>query len=312
MSRRKTVILGGANVDVVATPEHGLVEGDSAPGSVQVSFGGVGRNIAETMARLGSEVHLVTVFGEDPLGRLCHRFCEECGIGLGFSAFTSARRTGTYVAILREDRELRLGITDLAALDVLEPGQVSAALASLGPQDLCVVDTNLGQEHLEAVARACPCPLALEPVSAGKALKARPLLPALAVLKPNLAEAEALCGFPLGTPEARREAVAWFHAQGVGEVLLSLGPEGVLASDGRDLFHARPPAVAVVNATGAGDSFLAAYLVARERGWSFPERVAAAVRVAARTLRSPQAVAPDLTPSCLDPDPGQAFARLEP
>ena len=311
MSRRKTVILGGANIDVVATPEQRLVEGDSNPGSVRVSFGGVARNIAETMVRLGGAVHLVSVFGEDLLGNLCHRYCLECGIGMEHSAFTSRRGTGTYVAVLEEDHDLHVAVSDMAVLDELPPAQVSRAMECLGPEDLCVVDTNLAGEHLEAVARACPCALALDPVSAVKALKARPLLPALTLLKPNRFEAEALCGFPLRGPGDYARALAWFHAQGVGEVLISLGREGVLASDRREALFLPAPQVEVVNATGAGDAFLAAYLVARERGWPFGDRLSAAMGVALRTLRSPQAVAADVDESCLHPLEGQALERFE-
>lgn len=311
MSGRKTVVLGGANVDIVASPDGRLVEGDSTAGSVRVSFGGVGRNIAEDMARLGARVDLVTVFGDDLLGRLCHGFCAECGIGLDFSAFTERHGTGTYVAVLGEDRDLHVAVADMAALDDLDPGRIAAALEALGPDDLCVADTNLGEEHLRAVARACPCALALDPVSAPKALRALPLLPGLAVLKTNRPEAEALCGFPLRGPGDYARAVDWFHSQGVGEVLVTLGHEGVMASDGRAAFGLRAPEVDVVNANGAGDSFLAAYLVTREQGWPFPERVSAGMRVAGHTLRSVHAVAPDLRPSCLLSQGSPAFERFE-
>lgn len=308
MSGRKTLILGGANVDVVATPGQRLVMGDSNPGTVRVSFGGVGRNLAENMARLGAEVHLVSVFGDDPLGRLCHGFCAERGIGMGFSAFTRRRGTGTYVAVLEEDHDLHVAVADMAVLEELEPARVSAALASLGPDDLCVADTNLAPEHLEVLARDCPCPLALDPVSVVKAPKARPLLPRLAVLKPNRHEAEALCGFELRTETDEARAVEWFHAQGTSEVLISLGREGVLASDGSAAFRLRAPEVEVVNATGAGDAFLAAYLVCRERGWPLLDRVSAAMRVAGLTLRSEHAVSPELDESCLLV---QAFERSD-
>lgn len=311
MSRRKTVVFGGANVDVVATPDRALVEGDSNPGSVRVSFGGVGRNIAENMARLGAEVHLVSVFGDDLLGRLAHQFCAKCGIGLGNSAFTARRGTGTYVAVLEADHDLHVAVSDMAILDELEPARVSAALASLGPEDLCVAETNLASEHLEALARSCPCALALDPVSVAKAPKARPLLSALALFKPNRAEAEALCGFPLRTPADYARAARWFHDQGVGEVLVSLGREGVLASDGREAFLLRAREVEVVNATGAGDAFLAASLVGRERGWPLQERVAAAMRVAAHTLGSAHAVAPDLGEAHLSSGGNQEFERLD-
>ena len=54
-------VIGGANVDITATSGRAFQFGDSNPGTVQVSWGGVGRNIAHNLALLGDEVELVTI-----------------------------------------------------------------------------------------------------------------------------------------------------------------------------------------------------------------------------------------------------------
>ena len=56
LRRGKIAVVGGANMDIGGFPSAALVPGDSNPGQVRMSVGGVGRNIAENAARLGLEV----------------------------------------------------------------------------------------------------------------------------------------------------------------------------------------------------------------------------------------------------------------
>ena len=53
MTHPSVVVIGGANLDLVGRPSHGLVAGTSNPGHIRVSPGGVGRNVAENLGRLG-------------------------------------------------------------------------------------------------------------------------------------------------------------------------------------------------------------------------------------------------------------------
>ena len=58
---RPIIVIGGANMDISAQAGSPLTAGDSIPGSIRYSPGGVGRNMAENLARLGVPVELVTV-----------------------------------------------------------------------------------------------------------------------------------------------------------------------------------------------------------------------------------------------------------
>ena len=61
-SVRKRLFTGyrGSNVDITGTPVDRLVPEDSNPGKVTISAGGVGRNVAENIAKLGISVKLLS------------------------------------------------------------------------------------------------------------------------------------------------------------------------------------------------------------------------------------------------------------
>ena len=61
--------IGAANMDIRGRGEGRLIMGDSNPGMLYTTLGGVCRNICENLARLGSDVKLVTVVGDDMHGR---------------------------------------------------------------------------------------------------------------------------------------------------------------------------------------------------------------------------------------------------
>ena len=74
---------------------------------------------------------------------------------------------------------------------------------------------------------------------------------------PSLEDMTALTGLTQAS-----DIIAWSHAQGAAQVVLKLGAEGALASDGHHQRHVPGHAVKAVDATGAGDCF-AGNLLAR-------------------------------------------------
>ena len=115
-----------------------------------------------------------------------------------------------------------------------------------------------------------------------------------AIVKPNLAELEALAGRRLSAAKgADRTAVAVaasrLRAAGAQAVVASLGPEGLLAATGDGRWQARPPAAVAGNATGAGDAVAAALAHGLVLGRPWDERLRHAVALGAATAAAPVA-----------------------
>jgi 1-phosphofructokinase family hexose kinase len=87
------------------------------------------------------------------------------------------------------------------------------------------------------------------------------------LIKPNVTEAEQLLGMTIHTESDQWEAVRRFHDQGVPNVVLSLGEDGALASDGIHRWHGRPPRIDAVNEVGSGDSLVAGLAIGLQEGW---------------------------------------------
>ncbi|WP_395690293.1 PfkB family carbohydrate kinase [Nocardioides sp.] len=292
------VVVGGANIDVKARSSRAAVPATSNPGTGTMSVGGVGRNIAENLARLGTRTHLVAAIGSDGLGDQVLAATSAAGVHVEHVR-RSARSTGTYTAVLDADGELVVAVADMAATDELVPEQVDAARDLVASAALVVLDGNLAAPTVRFaldLAATAGTRVLLDPVSVPKAELVAPLVAApLWCVTPNRDELAALSGLPARTPRQVARAAAALHARGVALVWVRLGAAGSLLStaDGATELPAVP--AEVVDVTGAGDAMLAAFCHAVLGGADPAAAAAYGHAAAALTVASHHTVRPDLT-----------------
>ena len=256
--------IGGMDMDRKARLQAPAVLGSSNPATTDTTPGGVARNVAETLARLGLPVALFSVVGDDPAGTTVLRQTVRAGVDVSGVARQGRSKTATYTAILQPDGELVIGIADMAILDRLDAHWGRSILPELAPHDIWFVDANLPEPVLRVVlasaARTGQTVLA-DPVSAAKAPRLRPVLAAIDVLFPDRLEAAALTGQAVDTAAEALSAAAALRAAGVGTAIVTLGAEGLAVDDGGQRAILPPPAVDTVrDVTGAGDALIAGYI----------------------------------------------------
>jgi pseudouridine kinase len=274
------VVVGGANVDVKARTTNALVPATSNPGTVLRTPGGVGRNVAENLARLGSRVALVSVVGSDPDGEWLLE--QTAAAGVDVSPVLRGGQTGRYVALLDAGGELVAGVSDMAATDALGPEALDHDL--LRSAALVVVDGNIPVPTIDAVL-ALGGRVVVEPVSVAKAARISPLLsgarPVFA-LTPNEDELRELGSMPD------------LHDRGVEVVWLRRGAAGSVLSTVDGVVELVAPVVTPVDVTGAGDAMLAAFCHRLLGGATVADAAAYGHAAAALTVASPHTVVPDL------------------
>ncbi|MBS44476.1 MAG: carbohydrate kinase [Nocardioides sp.] len=293
----RVVVVGACNLDVVARPRIRPTEATSNPGTVRMRPGGVGRNIAENLARLGTSVALVSTIGTDPAGAQVLDATRAAGVDVEHVRRTMTA-TGSYVALLDETGELATAVSDMAATDELGEADVAAAAHLVAAADMVVLDGNLPVPVLRAawaLAAEHDVAVVLDPVSVPKANRLAPCLDGslpLAVLSAGRAELDAVLRATGLTDPAdlleRDVDVVWERCGAEGSRLHL--DEGVVALSAPEV---PPDAVADVN--GAGDAMLAAFCHRLLRG---DDEVAAARYghvAAALTVSSALTVRPDLS-----------------
>ena len=187
-------VAGGVNIDIGGRSDAPLVAGDSNPGRIRSSLGGVGRNIAHNLALLGAKVRLITALGADDGAKRIEASCADLGIDLTDSLYVPDGATSTYLFLADSNGDMALAMNDMAIYEHLTPAFLETKLNALNAAALVVLDTNLSAESIRYLGEHCTAPLFADPVSAAKAGKLEPILGRLHTLKPNRMEAE-LPGF---------------------------------------------------------------------------------------------------------------------
>lgn len=287
---REVYIIGGANIDIIGRSDHTLLPFDSNIGKVIQSFGGVGRNIAENAARLGACVHFVSVVGDDDNGQACLRYCEACGIDISECLIVKQERTSTYLAVLDEMGDMRVAINDMDILRFLDQQHIDHVLKKVKKDDILVLDTNLDQKLIVHMMEKAPCDVFVDPISCKKAEKLEGLLKHIHVFKPNVYEAEHLSGIHYDSEASVDQMGAYFLDQGIDEVYISLGQDGVKGFTKNHTVYCCTKDAVVSNATGAGDAFMGGLIVADLLHYSFLEKIKFAQSCSICTIETDESV----------------------
>ena len=257
-------VIGGINIDIEGSPFKPLVKEDSNPGRIEMSFGGVGRNIVENVARAGGSAAMISVVGEDHMGQGAVRHLEELGVDVRGIETIPGKNSSMYLSVLNHGHDMELAISDMDILDELSIEKILGHEEVLCDAEVVCLDANLRAELLEAAAEALASrgiKLFFDPVSAHKAGRAKNCIGRFHTVKPNRIEAEELSGIRIESEEDLSRAARWFMDQGVKQVFITLNKDGVYYCNEEKEGVIRPGAVNLVSATGAGDSFSAMILL---------------------------------------------------
>ena len=291
-------VIGGANIDIHGKSDKALRRDDSNPGTVKISAGGVARNIAENLARLGVDSRLISAVGSDYHGQMLMRLCRDAGVDMQYVQEIDAVPTSTYLSVLNNSGDMHVAVSDMGIIDHLGVERLQLLKAALGQSSLMILDTNLVDDALAWLTHTfVDKPIFVDTVSSSKAIKIKPYLQFIHTLKLSAIEAEALTGNKVRTQTQLRNIANELHSQGVERVFITRGNQGVFYSDGNDqviqkLQHGIRD---VHNTGGAGDAFLAGLAYAWLEDWPLDESVTFALAAADITLSHPATVSPALS-----------------
>jgi len=290
-------VIGGANIDIHGKSGAPLRANDSNPGTVRMSAGGVARNVAEDLARLGVDSRLISAVADDQNGKMLLRLSRVAGVNVQHVHQIAPAATSTYLSILDDSGDMLVGINDMSIIDRLTVELMESHAAMLKQSSLLVVDCNLPGDTLAWIANTFRrTPIFADTVSTAKAQRLRPVLQNIHTLKTGTIEVEALTGLEARTREQLKVVAERLHDEGVQRVFITRGDQGVYFSTGEAQGmqkHSRRREID--NAGGAGDAFLAGLAYAWLEDWALAKSVQFALAAADITLSHSASSSPALS-----------------
>ena len=294
-SRFRCAVVGAANIDIGGFPQGRIALQDSNPGRVVLSAGGVGRNIACNLARLGIETHLAAPLGTDAFAGIVRAECARAGVDTDLCLTFPGAASSAYLFIADIDGDMQLAVNDMDICLRMTPEALSGCIDALNAMDAVVLDANLPEATIAFLTENLRPPLYADAVSAAKARRLLTALPHLHAIKPNALEAEALTGLPVHDRPTAEAAARRLVDMGVEGVCITLGERGVCCANRDEARFMPGTPVQMINATGAGDAFTAALVWARLRGMDLFQAARAGMAAAALTVEAEETVSAELS-----------------
>ncbi len=303
MSDGHVLVIGAAGIDIKARTGDAITWGESNPGVIRNSVGGVARNIGENLARLEVKTYLLTAVGRDRQGKRVLNACEQGGIDTSRVRVVRSARTGTYVALLKPKGSTWETIVAIHDYDVLESVNREYLLKQtdlFAGAEMIVIDMNLSDEALATVfelAGRFNVRIAADPTTPQLAGKLCDFISHLYLITPNAAETAALCGivYPAQDRDSSIAAARGLVQMGAKIAVVTLGEVGLAYADGSgggyiDALHTN-----VVDPTGGGDAFTGAVIFGLLNHVDVDEAMRLGATAAALNVQSKETVLPELS-----------------
>jgi pseudouridine kinase len=293
------LVIGASSLDVKGRALEKLERGSSNQGLIRSSMGGVARNLAENLARLGVPTVLLSAVGADGAGKRLLAHAAGSGIDTRHVMIDPGGRTGSYMAVYDQQGEIYVSIDDMAILNQITPRYINDRRRLFRDATMVTIDANLPPASLKTVFRLAKkyrVPVCADPTSRSLASRLRPYLNQLHMITPNPAEAQALLGQgPITDRSAAIAAAKQLVARGVEISAITLAEMGVCYATSNESGYVPALDIEVVDLTGAGDALTAAVILGLLEEMPVGEAMRLGVSAAALTIQSRETVSRDLS-----------------
>ncbi|MET3317460.1 UNVERIFIED_ORG: pseudouridine kinase [Peribacillus simplex] len=250
--------IGGANTDRKARSNQEVRLYSSNPVKITEACGGIARNFAENLSRLGCSTTLMACVGDDKEGNWILNETKRQGVDVSQVWVLPTERTGTFTTLLDINGESIVSMADMNIYEKITTSMFEEKWSYIISSQAVFLDTNIPKECLSYLINRCRdenIPMYIDPVSTAKARKLPFRLDGVELLMPNREEAEILAEIKIESIKDCQLACEKIRQRGVQKVIITLGDQGVYYFSTEESGHLPPFKTDVVDVTGAGEAF---------------------------------------------------------
>lgn len=298
MPEPQVVVVGAASIDTKGRSQTELLPGTPTPGQIRVSVGGVARNVAENLARLGVGTTLLSAVGDDTSGKRILQRTQEGGVNTEHVVVQPKSRSSAYIVVLDDAGNPFVSVDDMEVVRAITPRYIYARRGVISRADMVFFDANLSPDTIDSLmslAHKYNIPVCADPTSATLAPRLKPHLSDLYLITPNAAEAEALCDRTARERDQAERVARKLVKKGVEIAIVTMAELGVCYATSESSGATGVVKTDVVDFTGGGDALTAAVIFGILNDFPVDEAMRLGVAAAALTLRCRETVCPDIS-----------------
>ena len=278
-------VVGSINQDFVLSVERRPAPGETVTDArLATHNGGKGANQAAAAALLGAGVTFLGRVGDDGFGEPLVRALAEKGVDTSLVEEVPDASTGTAFITVTPDGENAITVAP-GANRRLTVEDVDAASGTIGEAKVLVVQMEIPARVVRRAVEVAAANETRALVNLAPPFEIpQALLEKLDPLVLNEHEAAFLLGKSVEGVDGALSAVSELWNLGPRSVVVTVGEEGAVFSQGESAEHLTAPRVEVVDTTGAGDAFVGALAARLADDAPLEDAVAYAVRAGAAAV----------------------------
>ena len=280
---KKVLIIGAQNIDIFVKSKEPYILHDSNISKVHVAYGGVARNIAENIKRLGNECSFLTVFGDDQFSNSAKTSLLDLKIDISQSLYLKNASNSVYLGIMDHDNDLFLGLNDMDILKELTTEFLESKNKYIESFDIICIDNNLTAEAINYLLETYNHKIiVMDAVSTKKVTKVKKHLANIDLLKLNQLELN-----KLSKRGNLKSQIEHLQKKGANTLLITNQDKEITLAIKKESITTLPiKATKIVNASGAGDAFLSGFIHGMIHSLTNQEKLLYAKKTAYLTLLS--------------------------
>lgn len=289
--------IGGANFDVTLRMQDELVPKTSNPVVSSKSHGGVVRNVAENISRMGLNVSLMSLLGDDSFGENLKRFSNNLMETFAVEKISN-ETTGTYYSVINQEGDMLYGFADMVINRLMDRSWILRHRKHIIMSEYLVCDLNPSRQAIEALLeykKELNIPMAMVGVSGPKMKNLPKDIIGLDIIICNIDETQTY--FNTNIENGYDLCRLWLDS-GVKKAIVTAGTKGSYYGQNNKVSHQKSYLVQsndVVDVTGAGDAFSSAVLYGIIKGQTLEKSVKLGAVSSSLTIQVPFAVNPNLS-----------------
>ena len=282
----KIAVIGSTNMDLVSYTDKLPEAGETREASAfHTACGGKGANQAIAAGKLGADVMMVTVIGDDLFGEKSMDNFLENNIDTEYVWTATDVASGVATILVDSTSQNRI-LIHKGANACLTPEVIDEAAEALKECGLIVLQLEVPIETVYAAidfGKANDIPVLLNPAPANKDLSIEKAC-LCDFFVPNETELSILTGMPTGDEAEVKAAAQSLVDKGLKNIIVTMGSKGSMWVSKDDYLVVSAVKVDAVDTTGAGDSFIGCFVENYSRTGSIPEAMKEASQYASLSV----------------------------
>jgi len=299
-SNKKILVIGASNLDIISVVDEMPSLHSSISAEVRTSYGGVARNIAENLARLGESVSLITAVGQDVFGKSLLEYTADSGVDVHACLECDNINTASYQAIINKQGKSINAFEDMRIFNLLTPDHIKNFAYLFSEAKMVFFDANINISTIRTIlslSRKFGIPVSADATSTILVKRLIQFVPKLFLVTANTKEASLLSENQIVVEDRQSALLAarFFINRGTTISVIPMAEFGVCYATSETNGHIPAMRTSILDSTGAGDALTASILFGLLNNLPLDDSIRLGVSAASLTLRHSGSVYPDLS-----------------